>query len=194
MPAPEVLAGWSALLALAATIVGAATLVLFFARGGVWGRLNDAASVVLLLAMVPVALVVGMIESERLSTTAVAVAAIGIGAMVVVALLQALLVAGRVTYEGTKAAVLGGGAVIGVWYILAGWLATGTILDGPLRWLGITAGIGYIAIGYGFLVGNERHPLSAIGGVVLLIASVTFLGILGVGLVTGRTAIPAWNA
>jgi hypothetical protein len=32
MPAPEVLAGWSALLAVGATIVGAVTIVLFFTR------------------------------------------------------------------------------------------------------------------------------------------------------------------
>jgi hypothetical protein len=114
--------------------------------------------------------------------------------MVVVAALQALLVADRVTYEGTKAAVLGGGAVIGVWYIIAGWLTAGTVLDGPLRWLAIAAGIGYIAIGYGFLVGNERHPPSAIGGVVLLVASVLFLGVLGVALVTEQITVPAWNA
>jgi hypothetical protein len=194
MPAPEVLAGWSALLALAATIVGAVTLMLFFSRGGAWGRFNDAASVVLLLAMIPVALVVGTIESERESTVAVAIAAVGIGAMVVVALLQALLVAGRVTYEGTKAGVLGGGAVIGVWYILAGWLTGGTVLDGRLRWLAILAGIGYIAIGYGFLAGNERHPLSVAGGIVLLVASCLFLGVLGTGLLTGQITVPAWNA
>jgi len=194
MTSPAVLAGWSAFVALGATVVGAVTLILFFSRGGAWGRLNDAASVVLLLAMIPVALVIGTIESETVTTVAVAVAALGIVAMVVVAVLQALLVVGRVTYEQTKAAVLGGGAVIGAWYILAGWLTGGTVLDGPLRWLAIAAGIGYIAIGYGFLAGNERHPLSAIGGVVLLAASVVFLGGLGVGLVTGQIMVPAWNA
>jgi hypothetical protein len=46
---PEIAAGWSALLAAVATVVGASTLVLFFTRGEPWGRLNDASSVVLLL-------------------------------------------------------------------------------------------------------------------------------------------------
>lgn len=194
MMPPGVLAGWSALIAVGATVVGAVTLGLFFSRGGAWGRLNDAASVVLLLAMIPVALVIGTIEMETVTTVSVAIAAVGIGAMVVVALLQALLVAGRVTYEQTKAGVLGGGAVIGIWYILAGLNVGGTNLDGPLRWLAIAAGIGYIAIGYGFLVGNERHPLSAIGGVLLLVASCLFLGLLGVSLVTEQITVPAWNA
>ncbi|MEW5989762.1 MAG: hypothetical protein AB1736_00255 [Chloroflexota bacterium] len=192
MTTPALLAGWSALLALGATIVGAVTLVLFFARGGAWGKLNDAASVVLLLAMIPVAIVIAALEGQ--TTASLAVAAIGIAAMVVVAVLQALLAAGRVTYEGTKAAVLGGGAVIGVWYILAALLMGVNGLDGPHRWLALAAGIGYIAIGFGFLVGNERHPLSVGGGLLLLVASCTFLGVLGFGLVTGRTTIPAWNA
>ena len=188
----EQLAGWSAILAAAATVIGAVFLGLFFSRGEPWGTLNDIASVVLMPAMIPVALVVAAMEG--LTPRSVAVAAIGIGAMVVVAVLQALLVAGRVTYEQTKAAVLGGGAIIGVWYILAASLMDVNGLDGSFRWLAFSAGVGYIAIGYGFLAGNERHPASVIGGVVLLVASVVFLGLLGVGLVTGRTTLPAWTA
>ena len=191
MMPPELLAGWSALLALGATIIGAVTLGLFFARGGAWGKLNDAASVVLLLAMIPVALVVARIEADAAGITSVAVAALGIGAMVVVGVLQALLVADRVTYEQTKAAVLGGGALVGAWYVLVGLFGAGTALDGAMRWLAIGAGLGYIAIGYGFMAGNERHPLSVGGGLLLLVASCLFLGLLGVGLVSDQIAVPA---
>jgi len=191
MMPPELLAGWSALLALGATIIGAVTLGLFFARGGAWGKLNDAASVVLLLAMIPVALVVARIEADAAGIASVAVAALGIGAMVVVGVLQALLVADRVTYEQTKAAVLGGGALVGAWYVLVGLFGAGTALDGAMRWLAIGAGLGYIAIGYGFMAGNERHPLSVGGGLLLLVASCLFLGLLGVGLVSDQIAVPA---
>ncbi|HEX4897708.1 MAG TPA: hypothetical protein VFV53_05045 [Candidatus Limnocylindrales bacterium] len=188
---PDVFAGWAALLALGATIVGAVTLWLFFSRGGAWGKLNDAASVVLLVAMIPVALAVARIEADVVGIASVAVAALGIGAMVVVGVLQALLVADRVAYEQTKAAVLGGGALVGAWYVLVGVLAGGTALDGAMRWLAIAAGLGYIAIGYGFLAGNERHPLSVGGGIVLLVASCLFLGLFGVGLVADQIAVPA---
>ena len=75
---PEIVAGWSALVAAIATVIGAVTLVLFFARGEPWGRLNDVSSVVLMLAMIPVALVVGTLESETASTVALPVAALGI--------------------------------------------------------------------------------------------------------------------
>jgi hypothetical protein len=191
---PEVAAGWSALVAAAATVVGAVTLVLFFSRGEPWGRLNDASSVVLMLAMIPVALLITTIETETVTTVVLPVAAVGIGAMLAVAALQALLVARRVTYEQTKRWVLLGGAVIGLWYVATGLLAGHTALEGVLAWLAIAAGIGFVAIGYGFAAGNERHPLSALGGVVLLGASTAFFVVLGTRLVTGDLTVPAWNA
>ena len=191
---PEVAAGWSALIAAAATVVGAVTLILFFSRGDPWGRLNDASSVVLMLAMIPVALLIATLESETVTTVVLPVAAIGIGAMLIVAAFQALLAAGRVSYERTKRWVLLGGAVIGLWYILSGVLAANTALEGVLTWLAIAAGIGFVAVGYGFALGNERHPLSAFGGVLLFVASTTFLVILGARLVTGDLVAPAWNA
>lgn len=191
---PEVAAGWSALVAAAATVVGAVTLVLFFSRGEPWGRLNDASSVVLMLAMIPVALLITTIETETVTTVVLPVAAVGIGAMLAVAALQALLVARRVTYDQTKRWVLLGGAVIGLWYVATGLLAGHTALEGVLAWLAIAAGIGFVAIGYGFAAGNERHPLSALGGVVLLGASTAFFVVLGTRLVTGDLVVPAWNA
>jgi hypothetical protein len=191
---PEVAAGWSALVAAAATVVGAITLALFFSRGEPWGRLNDASSVVLMLAMIPVALLVTTLETETVTTVVLPVAAVGIGAMLFVAGLQALLVARRVTYEQTKRWVLLGGAVIGLWYIATGLLAGHTALEGGLAWLAIGSGIGFIAIGYGFAAGNERHPLSALGGALLLGASTAFFVVLGTRLVTGDLIVPAWNA
>jgi uncharacterized membrane protein len=191
---PEIAAGWSALLAAAATVVGAITIVLFFTRGEPWGRLNDASSVVLMLALIPVALLVATLESEIVKTSVLPVAALGIAAMLFVAALQALLVARRVTYEQTKRQVIAGGGVVGLWFILIGVLAGYTSLEGALAWLAIASGVGFIAIGYGFAVGNERHPLSVLGGVLLLAASTTFLVVLGARLVTGDIVAPAWNA
>ena len=191
---PAVLAGWSALIAAAATVIGAATLVLFFSRGQPWGRRNDASSVVLMLALVPVALLIATLQSERIATVALAVAALGISAMVGAAVLQALLVLGRVTFEGTRRAVLAGGAAVGVWYVLSGWLAHGTGMDGPLAWTAVAAGLGFIGVTAGFALGGERHPLSAAGGGVAAVASTAFLAVLGTRLVTGDLVVPAWNA
>ena len=191
---PEIAAGWSALVAAAATVIGAITIVLFFSRGGLWGPLNDASSVVLMLALIPVAILIAAIESETATTLVLAPTAIGIVAMAITAILQALLVARRVTFEQTKRPVLLLGAVVGLWYLSVAAFAGHTALDGLLGWLALVSGLGFIAIGYGFLAGGERHPLAAGGGVVLLIASTAFLGILGVRLVSGELVVPDWNA
>ena len=190
---PDVVAGWSAIVAAVATVVGAVTIVLFFSRGDPWGRLNDASSVVLMLAMVPVALLVATLESETVTTIVLPVAALGIVATLGAAVLQALLVAGRVTYEQTKQAVLLAGAGVGVWYVASGLLAANTAIEGLLAALAIVAGIGFVAIWIGVTIFDERHPLAAIAGVTLLVASTAFLTILGTGLVGGRIVVPAWN-
>lgn len=188
------LAGVSAWLAAAMTVVGMATLLLFFSRGGRWGTYNDAASVVLMLAMVPVALVLAVIELEVVTTTALVVGGIGIGAMLLVAVLQALLVAGRVSYEQTKAAVLGFGAVVGVWYLLTAVVSGHTAIPDGIRVASAVAGVGFIAVGYGFARGGERHPAAAIGGLTLFVASLVFQVWLGALLVSGALVMPEWNA
>ncbi len=189
----EVAVGWSALVAAAATVAGATTLVLFFARGEQWGRLNDATSVILMLTLVPVALLVARIEGGTSFPSAPFVGGIGIGAMLAVAILQALLVARLVTYEQTKRRVLLGSAVVGLWYLLIGLFARVTALDGLLAWLAIASGVGLIAVAAGFMVGNERHPLSAIGGGLALVASTAFLGLFGLRLVNGDIVAPFGN-
>ena len=49
--------------------------------------------------------------------------------------------------------------------------------------LAIAAGLGYVALGYGFWRGSQRHPLSIVGGLVLLVASTIFLGWIGMALI-----------
>jgi len=189
----EQVAGWSALVAAVATVVGAITLMVFFARGNPWGTWNDIASVVLMLATIPVAVVIAAIEAERFTTGALAVAAIGIVAMLAAAALQAALVLRIRTYEQVTRRVLLAGGFVGLWYLLAGVLALPGGLDPWFAWLALSSGVGFIAVGYGFAVGGQRHPLAAIGGLVLLVASTAFLGGLGWQLVSGNLVVPTWN-
>ena len=65
--------------------------------------------------------------------------------------------------------------MVGVWYLLVGVLGLQAGFPGVLMALAIASGAGFVAIGYGFWRGNERHPLSIVGGVVLLFASTAFL-------------------
>lgn len=186
-------AGVSAWVAAAMTVVGAATLMLFFSRGGRWGTWNDASSVVLMLAMIPVALVLTVIALEVVTTLALVIGAIGISAMLVLAVLQALLVAGRVTYEQTKVAVLSLGSVVGVWYLLTAIATGSTDLPDGLRLAAAVAGLGFIAVGIGFLRGGEQDRLAQVGGLILFVASLAFLVWLGALLLGGGLSIPSWN-
>jgi len=187
------LAGVSALLAATMTVVGMITLMLFFSRGGRWGTYNDAASVVLMLALIPVALVLAVIELEVVTTTALVVGALGIAAMVALAVLQGLLVIGRVTYEQTKTAVLTLGGIVGVWYLLTAISTGSTDLPDGLRVVAAVSGIGFITVGVGFALGSERHPLSIVGGLVLFVASLVFQVWLGALFLGGDLSIPSWN-
>ena len=187
------LAGVSALVAATMTVVGMATLLAFFSRGGRWGTFNDAASVVLMLAMIPVALVLAAIELEVVTTDALVVAAIGIVAMLLIAILQTLLVLGRVTYEQTKAAVLGLGAIVGIWYLLTAIVSGHTDIPDGIRVAAVASGLGFIAVGYGFARGGERHPAAAIGGITLFAASLVFQVWLGALLATEALVVPDFN-
>ena len=183
------LAGMSALVAAVATVVGAATLILFFAKGGAWGLINDISSVVLMLATVPVALAIARYTDERFEWANGALA-VGIVGMTGASVSQALLVARRFSYEQLLPWTLGFGAVVGAWYLLIG--VGGIEIRYPwfndlisLEVLAIASGISFIALGYGFLRGNERHPLSVAGGIVLLVASTWFLTWIGLDLISG---------
>lgn len=181
------LAGPSALVAAAATVIGAVTLILFFSRGGAWGLLNDVASIVLMVATIPVALAIAEASASRV-TWAWPAAGVGIVGMVGASVAQGLLVARRFSYERLLPWTLGFGAIVGVWYLLIGLAGIGATPFGggllSLEALAIVSGVSFIALGYGFLRGNERHPLSVAGGIALLVASTWFLvwiGLLFVG-------------
>jgi hypothetical protein len=176
------LAGPSALVAAVATVLGAAFLILFFAKGGWWGLLNDIASIVMMLATIPVAIVIADATSSRVQWAA-GIALVGSAGMVGASVSQALLVARRFTYQQLLPWTLGFGAVVGAWYLMIGLAGIRSPFFDPgpinLDTLAIASGISFIALGYGFLRGNERHPLSIAGGVVLLVTSTWFLVWLG---------------
>ncbi len=177
-------AGPSALAAVIATVLGAVFLGLFFAKGGLWGPLNDVASIVMMLATIPVlAFFATWTEPYLADGVAGAVAAVGLVGMTGAATAQGLLVARIRTYKQLLPWTLGFGAIVGIWYVLVG--VTGRLAGMPeiMAILAIASGSGYVALGYGFWRGNERHPLSIAGGIVLLIASTIFLAWIGIALI-----------
>jgi hypothetical protein len=174
------LVGWSALLAVVATVAGALCLVLFFAKGQPWGTLNDIASVVLMLATIPVAVALGRLGEGPFGLLAWLVTAIGIVGMAGAAGAQVLLLARAGTYQQLLPWTLGSGAVVGVWYVLVGLLGLEFVTTRSypplLVALAVASGIGFIGMGYRFWRGSERHPVSIVAGIVLLASTTTFLG------------------
>lgn len=181
----EQFVGLSSLLAAIATVIGMVTLMVFFSRGNPWGTWNDIASVVLMLATIPVALLIAAIEAEQFATIAYVVAAVGIVGMILVAGFQTALVLKFRTYEQLLGWTLGSGAIVGVWYVGIGVLSLTGGLPTPLPQLAVAAGIGFIAVGYGFAAGNQYHVASKVGGVLLFVASTVFLTWLGIELLRG---------
>jgi hypothetical protein len=173
---PLELIGLSALVAAVATVVGAVFLGLFFWKGGIWGLLNDVASIVLMVATIPVALFLASHTGEYIGpVVAGGVALVGIVGMVGASVSQGLLIARIRTYQELLPWTLGFGAIVGVWYIGIGLTGLRASIGEPMAALALLSGVSFISLGYGFWRGNERHPLSVAGGVVLLVASTLFL-------------------
>jgi len=159
-----VIAGWSAYLAAVAAIISFAALFIFFAVGGVFGPINDAASVVQMIFMLPVALALYFLFRPLSPLISLAALVLAIVAMVGIAVLQALLVLRRVRYEQTLLPVLTLGGILGVWWILIGVQSLiGGMLPNGLNWASIAVGVSAMLLVIGFRRGGERHPLAAIG-------------------------------
>ena len=157
--------GWAALLSVAATLATVVTGFLFFVRDKRFGLWSDAASAVQMAAMLP--LPVGFYAATTLDRSALAagVAAAGIGGMLIAGSLQFLIVLRVASFERTIPSVLAAGGAIGVWLVLANYLALAQgLLSAPLASAGTVAGAGYILVSIAFYVGDEHHPLTHMGG------------------------------
>lgn len=156
--------GWTAYLSGAATLGTAITAVLFFSRGGRFGRLNDAISVLQLLLMVPVAIGLLLVSRDAPIVPALLATIIGVAGMLAGVVMQSLLVFGVVAYKTTSFAVLAAGALIGVWLVAMDVLAlTAGTLAVALVAFGIVAGVGYILLAVGFRRAAQEHPLTYVG-------------------------------
>ncbi len=173
LPAIFTFAGWSAYLNVVFHILSSASLMIFFAVGGIFGPINDALSVFFALSLLPIA--GALYLSLRLAQPALALTAalLGAAAMLTMATLQALLVVGRVRFEQTLPAVLTATGMIGLWMLVYGVLALRAgALPAGLAWTLILTGVGYGLVAIGFWAGGQEHPLAAIGFLVGLIGGV----------------------
>ncbi len=163
-------AGRCAYIAAGATIFGFLTFVIFFIVGDPFGIMNDIASVVIALTSIPILITLHLLHKTRnrlLSWTALLV---GIAALLVAAFTQSMLVLKIIKYEQTVPATIGFG-VFGISLMLFAYMSyiQGTFTRKVAVW-GIFAGLGYFLVIVGFLLGQQNHPLTYIGGLMSVIA------------------------
>jgi hypothetical protein len=186
----DLLFGWAAILSAVATLLTLITGILFFSAGDLFGPINDAASVIQMLLMLPVAAALHLLTRHDALTLALLAAAIGVAGMLVAAVLQALLVFRAVEYEQTAAATLSAGGAVGIWLVLANLLALAAgALPGGLVLTGVVAGAGYVLLVIGFRLGGQVHPLFYVGSGLAVIGYTLWGAWLGFLFLSGGLAV-----
>jgi hypothetical protein len=170
MPA-EFLTGvaWASYASATATLVTFVTGILFFAVGQPWGTIQDAASALQVLLMLPIAWMLHRMLGAVAAAWSWLALIVGVLGMLVAGVLQISLVLRRVAYERTIGMVLGAGGAIGVWLLAVGGLALAHgLLPVGLAWAGIAAGMGYLTLVVGFWSGGQQHPVFWAGSLAAL--------------------------
>jgi hypothetical protein len=152
-----------------AGLVAAVTIILFFASGQPWGTVNDVALLVMTAAIAP--LMLAFWELGGLTPTPLARMAQVSGWIAVAAwcVTHALFIGGVVEFDYERAAT-GGLAVESAALIVIGlWIAGANLLAGSwlnaIRWFGVAAGLGFVLLPIGMLLGGLDHPLTYAGGI-----------------------------
>lgn len=166
------LVGWSAIVSAIATIIGAVTLVIFFSVGDPYGKINDVCSVVIGLTAILILFALYQLHRASAPTASLIAFLIGAAAMLIGAALQALLVITGTNFGNIVTFVFG---VYGASLVTFNWLAksSGSLPRG-LSWTGIAAGLGYVLVTAGFILGGPNHLLTYIGGALSVIAYPTW--------------------
>jgi hypothetical protein len=155
----ERLAGPSTWVALAAFVLSAIALALFFGGAGqFWGPVNDALIVVAVLAMIPAVLAVDRLAGDVGAPWTRIVTVAALAGIVLMATGQTLLIIGRLSLEGSY--VTGGIGVIPflAWIVLVALLAlSGGVVPRSVGWLAV-ASLGAI-VACSLLAAFTRGPV-----------------------------------
>jgi hypothetical protein len=166
------LAGWSAYVSAGATIFGFATLITFFMVGDPFGIMNDVSSVVIVLSALPILFSLHQIHRSAAATGSLAALAMGVFASLSAAVYQTIFIVTRKTFGDSVTLSYG---IFGLSLVMYGYFAlTDNMLPRGLAWLGIVAGIGYVLVITGFILGGENHPLTYVGGLASMVGYPTW--------------------
>lgn len=173
------IAGWCAYVSAGALVIGMVTLVTFFIVGDPFGIMNDIASVVIALSSIPVLLALHQLHRPVNPLLSWMALVLGVFSLLVAALTQSMLVLKIIPYEQTAPATIGFG-LFGVALMVYGMVAyTSQIFPRKLSVWGTLAGLGYALVTVGFLLGQQDHLFSYIGGLMTVIAFPTWAIMLG---------------
>ena len=154
-------ARWSSLINGVASIASTATLIVFFAAGGFWGKLNDSITVIYALSFIPLALYFYYLNAPANPSLGKAITAVGLMAMTAYATLQALLVLDVVRFEQTLTSILWLGSVIGLWLLVSGLMARGRqTLPAGLIWVMILYGISFMLTVIAWMFVGQTNPVT----------------------------------
>lgn len=156
-----------------ATIFGFVTLITFFIVGDPFGIMNDVSSVLIVLSALPVLFALHQLHRSAAPTGSLIALIIGVLGGLSAAIFATITIITRKTTYGDPVSLSYG--VFGLSLVLYGCLAlTDKLLPRGLAWFGIVAGIGYILVITGFILGGENHPLTYIGGLAAIIGYPTW--------------------
>ncbi len=160
-------AGWSAMAGAGATILGLATLLLFYSLGEPWGTINDVMSMLLALSMAPLWLALYRHCRRAAPTMSLAAFCMGVLAILVVLVFQALLVLRVMRYEQTAVTVPAAFGTLGGTLMMFGYLQRrARSLRRGLAGLGMMAGAGYVLVIAGISLGGQESALTLVGGLM----------------------------
>src|SRR4030067_1347664 len=145
-------AGWSAYVSAAATIFGFVTLITFFIVGDPFGIMNDVSSVVIVLSALPILFSLYQLHRSAAPTGSPIALIIGVIAGLSAAVYQIIFIITRKTYGDSVTLSYG---IFGLSLVIYGYLAlTDKMLPPGLALLSIVAGIGYVLVITGFILGG----------------------------------------
>ena len=181
-------AGWCAYVSATATIATFLSATLFFSLGQPFGTLNDIASVLQLIFMLPLALILYRLFRRQSHSLSFLAAVLGVCGILVGAGVQTLLVLGAITFQ-QSAQWFPAGAAIGGWLTLNSYLSlSSNLLPRGLAWAGLLAGVGYGVTVTGFLLGGYQNPVFYAGGLLIVISYSTWAFWLGRVFLAGNPA------
>jgi hypothetical protein len=163
-------AGWSAYISALATVVGAITLVTFFSLGEPFGTINDVSSVIIAVTGILMLLALHKLHSAVSNAWSLAALVIGAVGLLFSGAVQAMLVLRFIPFEQSLDSSFGFSAY-GIAIAIHGYLAwVRNVFPRGLTVWGMVAGIGYVLVSLGFIVGGPDNPMTYAGGAAAVIA------------------------